>query len=566
MIIRGKLKLSAHVAATIAGLLLASGAVPAPETASAAELHSISGVVTGFRPDAQTDGPLGFVQADLFTASEGYSGEWYSGDTDHLGGYTILNVPDGEYILRFTYTATENGGDLAGWAPSWYGSTPFMAEAEVIVVDSDLVLDIRLDRGAVMTGSVFGDTTMGDDCLPYVAWAYLRNPSDGTFELLGGDGPGDNECAPYTARNLPAGQYRLEFADTTFPRPRFQTQYWNGASEPENATLIEIESDQTIDAIDALLPAFPALVIDRLAGDDRFATTVLATQLAFPGIDVGIPVAYIASGLNYPDALSAGPAAAREGGALLTVSPTALPDVVLAELNRLDPQKIIVVGSASAVSDDVVDALDAGVPSANSVVRISGTDRYDTSRQIGLEFPSNVTSTVFLATGRNFPDALAAGPAAAQSDSPVLLVDGAGTSVGAATRNALVELGASRVVIIGSIDAVSQAIEQELTTLLGADSVARIAGDNRFQTATSLNYEFFTTASHAFLATGMTFADALGGGGAAAAMGVPLYLSPADCLPGGVLWDIDANHVLTLHLLGGPNALGYEIESRVICT
>ena len=110
----------------------------------------------------------------------------------------------------------------------------------------------------------------------------------------------------------------------------------------------------------------------RLSGGDRFATSVaISGEFA-----ADVPVVYVATGLNYPDALSAAPAAAAQGGPLLLTEPGARPDGVLREIERLAPAKIVVVGGVAAVSTVVYGELAQLAP---MVRRDSGADRYETS-------------------------------------------------------------------------------------------------------------------------------------------------------------------------------------------
>ena len=55
----------------------------------------------------------------------------------------------------------------------------------------------------------------------------------------------------------------------------------------------------------------PGDSVTRLAGDDRYATSAAISASQF---QPGVPVAYIASGLNFPDALSGAPLAGLAGG------------------------------------------------------------------------------------------------------------------------------------------------------------------------------------------------------------------------------------------------------------
>lgn len=91
------------------------------------------------------------------------------------------------------------------------------------------------------------------------------------------------------------------------------------------------------------------------------------------------PVVYVATGENFPDALGAGPAAAIVKGPILLVSQNAIPGETAAELTRLGPDKIIIVGGTAVVSASVESGLAAY---AGTVERIAGTNRYDTAAKL----------------------------------------------------------------------------------------------------------------------------------------------------------------------------------------
>jgi Cell wall binding domain 2 (CWB2) len=97
----------------------------------------------------------------------------------------------------------------------------------------------------------------------------------------------------------------------------------------------------------------------RLAGADRFTTAAAVSAATYAA---GVPVAYVATGLNYPDALTASAAAGKAGGPVLLVTGTSIPSSIAAELTRLHPARIVVVGGPASVSDGVVADLGAYVP------------------------------------------------------------------------------------------------------------------------------------------------------------------------------------------------------------
>jgi putative cell wall-binding protein len=105
------------------------------------------------------------------------------------------------------------------------------------------------------------------------------------------------------------------------------------------------------------------------------------------------PVVYVATGENFPDALGAGPVAALVKGPILLVRKTSIPSQTAAELTRLSPDKIIIVGGTAVISNGVQTALGAY---ASTVERIAGSNRYDTAAKL-----SNATYPASFATWHN---------------------------------------------------------------------------------------------------------------------------------------------------------------------
>jgi peptidoglycan/xylan/chitin deacetylase (PgdA/CDA1 family) len=83
-----------------------------------------------------------------------------------------------------------------------------------------------------------------------------------------------------------------------------------------------------------------------LAGTDRYGTAVAVAQYAFPS---GAPAVFLATGLNFPDALAGVPAAASQRAPILLTS-SGLPAGVITELGRLDPDTAYLLGGSAAVT------------------------------------------------------------------------------------------------------------------------------------------------------------------------------------------------------------------------
>ncbi|GAA1926631.1 hypothetical protein GCM10009775_18530 [Microbacterium aoyamense] len=297
---------------------------------------------------------------------------------------------------------------------------------------------------------------------------------------------------------------------------------------------------------------------ERLSGASRYETAARIAE-EFP---VGVEALYVATGLDFPDALSAAAAAAHFGGPLLVTAPDALPAVVEEEIRARAPQRIVVVGGRSVVSDAVVATLETIAPTT----RMAETDRYGTGRSIVEDaFGAQGASTVFLATGRQFPDALAASGAAAAMDAPVVLVDGAASSIPAATMAMLAGLGVESVSIAGGYGAVSADIQGQLQAV--GFVVNRYGGPSRFDTAALINQAFFPAdgPSGTLLAGGMDYPDALAGAALAGHWGVPLFITSRDCIPAGIHSALAQRPADEVRTLGGTGVVSEAAASLEPC-
>lgn len=295
--------------------------------------------------------------------------------------------------------------------------------------------------------------------------------------------------------------------------------------------------------------------VTRLGGSTRYDTSVAISRATFsPGVDV----AFLASGADYPDALSGSAVAARLGGPVLLTAPTALPAVVGAELTRLAPRRIIVLGGAGAVSDAVSARLAAYTK--GSVTRAAGDDRYGTSVAISTAAFPKTAPVVFVASGADFPDALSSATAAGTLGGPVLLTRP--TALPDAIAAELARLKPARVVIVGGEGAVSASVAAAVRTATKR-TPERAAGRDRYATSAAVADLVFSDAPVAHLASGTTFADALGGAVAAVAAGGPLLLTQPTALPASVGGALTRLGVASAVILGGTGAVSAGVASLV---
>jgi len=323
----------------------------------------------------------------------------------------------------------------------------------------------------------------------------------------------------------------------------FWTFYYNWFGNPTGPAPISV------------IPNMPAST--RIAGADRFETAVGISQRVPPSTGT----VFIANGMNFPDALAAAPAAAVAGAPVLLVSPDAVPSSVQAELTRIKPTRIVIVGSAASVSEAVATQLKTHTP---DVIRIGGTNRFETARMLLQFFPRQQASEAYVVNGMGYADALAAGAAAGSKSAPILLVDGAAGGIDQATIDSLVALGVTKVTIAGSTASVSAGIASTIDGLPSV-SVNRLGGADRYATAGLIARDAFPTSSTVYLAAGNSFPDALAAAALAATTRSALILTEPSCVRRSTGADISAMGASSVVLLGGPTTLGEGVTQYHAC-
>jgi putative cell wall-binding protein len=144
----------------------------------------------------------------------------------------------------------------------------------------------------------------------------------------------------------------------------------------------------------------------RIAGRDRFATSVAVADCE------GDPnTVFLATGDIFADALSAGPAATEKQGTVLLTNRGTMPPSVDAYLQARANPTVWAVGQAA------VNAAKSANVNAQPIV---GGDRFATSALVASDF-FPTPALVGVATGYNFPDALAGGAFMGVENGPVLL-------------------------------------------------------------------------------------------------------------------------------------------------
>jgi putative cell wall-binding protein len=300
----------------------------------------------------------------------------------------------------------------------------------------------------------------------------------------------------------------------------------------------------------------------RLAGPDRYSTAVTASRALYTDEVVAanpVGVVLVASGEHFADALSA-TALVSPAGPLLLVPPTGtVPSVVLAEIRRLSPEVVVVIGGTGAVSVGVERQLRNLAPTD----RVAGSDRYDTAAQVAViadglyrdqspdTEPANGVYTIYVVGGRTFPDALAAGSATGPHRGALLLT--LKDTLPAVSAQAVTTVAPQRIVVVGGAGVVSDGVLDRLRQLAPRAEVVRSWGADRYKTAVAVSRsEFVHPGSGIMLASGTRYPDAIAAAAFGAVVEYALLLARPTCAPAPTVVEAAdyAGYVARLEVVG----------------
>ncbi|NLT29000.1 MAG: hypothetical protein GXX86_00875, partial [Propionibacterium sp.] len=314
----------------------------------------------------------------------------------------------------------------------------------------------------------------------------------------------------------------------------------------------------------------------------RFVEVECVAEYAFTESAGNLDI-IVARSDDYPDALAAAPLADVLDAPILLNPSGALNSDVRAEIARLAREAggrshvtVHLLGGTDALSHDVENAID-GIPNVDTTLRYQGIDRFQTAVNIagvtvgyyGIESEAGTRDiNSYLTTGRNFPDALSAGAAAAENDGVVLLTDGDKPDRRGFTEDFLINL---RTWVNDDVhlNTTENFAVGGPSAKAAADYDIRLAaayvGADRYETATKTATATFSDPEYMAIVSGENFADALVGSGFIANADGPLLLtrnaglSPvtADYLKKNV---DDGD---TIVVFGGGNSVSRQVSADV---
>ncbi len=215
--------------------------------------------------------------------------------------------------------------------------------------------------------------------------------------------------------------------------------------------------------VESQLRSLGVTSIERIGGKDRFV--VSADTAKRVAANSGSDTAIIASGMVFPDALSASTIAGPTGMPILLVKDKTIPDAIQAFIkNHPNIKNYIVVGGPATVNDSVITKIKQ-LRSGAYVERIGGKDRYEVGINVAKFGVKNLgfgLDTLTVVRGDIFPDALSGAPLANFHEGPILLTTSAKLEAKVNTFLQNNQSAIDNIYIVGGTGSVSTTTEQQL--------------------------------------------------------------------------------------------------------
>ena len=264
------------------------------------------------------------------------------------------------------------------------------------------------------------------------------------------------------------------------------------------------------------------ITTSRLAGQDHYQTSVAIAGAYNNNGECGNVI--LASGNSFPDALSGSLLSKKLNAPILLVNTTvngSSDAFTYMSAHVSNTGTVYIVGGTGVIGLDFETKLT--LMGYSNIKRLGGTDRYDTNMFIVNDVNVLQGTSVFIASGENFPDALSISSFSGSKQYPTLLVGE--NYLPEKTNDYLLNEKPSNVYIAGGISVVSQDLENQIKSLVPNATITRLAGDDRFGTNAAVLNEFSRAPDTVYIASGDDFQDVLAGSALAAKTGNPIILA-----------------------------------------
>lgn len=316
----------------------------------------------------------------------------------------------------------------------------------------------------------------------------------------------------------------------------------------------EKESNAVIDSYDPISPG-----TKRLSGKspNQIANTTSREIDRF----FDTSTVYLTGDNAWVHGISATPLIAQDKSPFLLTNRDTLTASTKEEIQRLNPDKVIIIGGPGTVSEEV----EAQLSNLNvSVERIWGPTRYDSPPKIAerlIDPVSNPATSAFIVTGENSEDAMSIASIAGQLELPILLVKS--TSVPDSVKAFLEDHPEiTSLYVSGKRNAISNEV---INTLHSYGQVVDIRGTNRYEANVNALWHFRLNPSSLTLANAWTIQEMLTAAPLSVLTESPLLLTNGNVLPEFTMYYLEdqQENLDYMYVIGDPASISDAIEKKL---
>jgi putative cell wall-binding protein len=299
---------------------------------------------------------------------------------------------------------------------------------------------------------------------------------------------------------------------------------------------------------------FSNIAIRNLRGNERYDTAV---EVSNEGWKNGSESVVLTNGNSVVDGVTATPLATSKDAPILLTEKGKIPEATKAELKRLNPKNIVVIGGTSVVDENALKELNTILPSSQ-VKRIGGIDRYETSLLIAKEIVSPINK-VYVTGGYGEADSLSIASKAGEEKQPIILSEK--ESINNDTFNWLKTKNLQDAYFIGGSQVLSDKVIEKINSLTSNNvSNNRIFGEDRQETNAKVIEKFYTDSKYSsvLVTKSNPLVDALSAGPLAAKLKSPIVILGNEVSPlqNNVLYNKNTN--LVYQVGGGINQTAFN--------
>lgn len=293
--------------------------------------------------------------------------------------------------------------------------------------------------------------------------------------------------------------------------------------------------------------------VKRISGVDREQTAIEVSKKMFKD---GTNKVVLANKNNYSDVLTAAPFAKANNASLLYISSNSISKEVMSEIARLKAKEITIIGGEKSVDEGLKKELEKR---NFKVERLSGIDRYKTSAKIAAKLINNKTTTLEIASGENYADALSLNNAAEKDKAPILLVRV--NAIDKSVEDVIKSSKASLINIAGREKSVSENTKANIKKISKA-TINRIGGANRYETSILLA-KYSGAKEVVVVASGADFADALVAAPFSAQQNGAILLTNKDKLSDNAAKFIKDTKFNKSYVIGGEKSVSEKVIEQL---